>query len=177
MSLETGPQASDRVTLESQPIPQGNRTRKSVVVAASGIALMAASFTSCGFLGSSSSDTGDDYAAVCIDKSTQQRVEDGRCGTNYNSNVMASPFLWYFLGRSATRIPAIGQSVTGLGGTTTKPTSGRIGNGYPREGASITKNGFGNRAKSGGGSNSNSGGGSKSRSGGGSSGGGRSSGS
>lgn len=175
MTLDTDPQSSADVHRESQPLKQGDRTRKSAVVAATGIALMAASLTSCGFLGSS--DSGDDYAAVCIDKATQQRVEDGRCGTNYNSNVMASPFLWYFLGRSATRIPAIGQSVAGLGGTTTKPTSGKIGNGYPREGAAITKNGFGNRAKSGGGSNSNSGGGSKSRSGGGSSGGGRSSGS
>ena len=148
----------------SQPIRSGERrTRKSVLVAATGIALMAASLTAC------STQSGDDYAAVCIDQTTQQRVDDGRCGSNNNGALVAAPFLWYYMGRSASRIPAVGQTVTGLGGTTTKPASGKIGVGYPREGAAISKNGFGNRSKtfSGGGSGSNNGGGSRSRSGGG----------
>ena len=67
-------------------------------------ALMASSLTGC----SSSAD----YAAVCVDPETQERVEDDECDDDSDYNGTGSGFFWYYLGASS-RIPAIGQTATG----------------------------------------------------------------
>ena len=135
-------------------------SRKSAVVAVAGLALLTTGLTGCSFGAAE-----DDYAAVCIDETTQQRVDDGRC-RDVNGTSFVAPFLWYYIGRNASRLPAVGERV--MGGTMTRPTTGRIGLGYAREGGAITKGGFGSRAKSGsggglgGGSGGNRGGGGRS---------------
>lgn len=120
------------------------------MVAVAGLALLTTGITGCSFGAAE-----DDYAAVCIDETTQQRVDDGRCGDVGGTSFIA-PFLWYYIGRNATRLPAVGERVTG--GTMSRPSAGRIGSGYAREGGAITKGGFGSRAKSGGGLGGGSGG-------------------
>lgn len=56
----------------------------------------------------------DKDTAVCVDKEGK-RVEDGRCGTQAayhggGGGIGASPFLWYYLGRSSA-IPYYGDSI------------------------------------------------------------------
>ena len=53
--------------------------------------------------------------AVCVDHQGQ-RVPDDRCGQHYYGG--ASPFLWYYLGRSAA-VPYYGERVYGGGFTRT----------------------------------------------------------
>lgn len=54
-----------------------------------------------------------DYAAVCVDPQTDQRVDDAQCDDNGSQgNGASSAFLWYFLAANA-RVPALGGAVTG----------------------------------------------------------------
>lgn len=82
-------------------------------------------------------ETEPDYAAVCVDPDTQQRVDDDDCrGEHVHGG--GSAFAWYFLGR-ASRVPAIGTTVTG-GTFNGSSLSGRVQRGgLPAEGGSTVK--------------------------------------
>ncbi|MBA3800468.1 MAG: hypothetical protein H0X18_15515 [Geodermatophilaceae bacterium] len=67
-------------------------------------AIMAAGLTGC----SSSAD----YAAVCVDPQTEQRVDDDECDDDSDYPGSGSGFFWYFLGASS-RVPAVGGAVSG----------------------------------------------------------------
>ncbi|NPC41806.1 hypothetical protein [Nocardioides sp. zg-1230] len=102
-------------------------------------ALMASSLTGC----SSSAD----YAAVCVDPETQERVDDDQCDDDSDYNGGGSGFFWYYLG-ARTLIPAVGQTATGgtFRGSTLNGTVQR--GGLPTTGGSTvksatTKGGFG----------------------------------
>jgi hypothetical protein len=92
-----------------------------------------------------------DYAAVCVDPSTDQRVADDQCddtdGGSSAGGVGAGAFVWYYLAASRV-VPAIGAGVSG--GTFNR--SGLTGTvqrgGLPEKGGSTvksttTKGGFG----------------------------------
>ena len=102
-------------------------------------ALMASSLTGC----SSSAD----YAAVCVDPETQERVDDDQCDDDSDYNGGGSGFFWYYLGASS-RIPAVGQTTSGgtFSGSSLNGTVQR--GGLPSTGGSTvksatTKGGFG----------------------------------
>lgn len=102
-------------------------------------ALMASSLTGC----SSSAD----YAAVCVDPETQERVDDDQCDDDSDYNAGGTGFFWYYLG-ARTLIPAVGQTATGgtFRGSTLNGTVQR--GGLPTTGGSTvksatTKGGFG----------------------------------
>ena len=59
-----------------------------------------------------------EYAKVCQDQTTQERVEDSKCSEEGRHSGHAG---WYFL-PLVGRIPAIGQRLSG--GTTTAPRTG-----------------------------------------------------
>jgi hypothetical protein len=106
-------------------------------------ALMASSLTGC----SSSAD----YAAVCVDPETQERVDDDECDDDRDYNGTGSGFFWYYLGASS-RVPAIGQTTSG--GTFNGSTlNGRVDRGgLPTTGgstvkSSTTKGGFGGSSR------------------------------
>ncbi|MHA7286276.1 tRNA-dihydrouridine synthase [Arthrobacter sp. MDT3-44] len=93
----------------------------------------------------------EDYAQVCQDRTTQERVEDSKCSEAGRSS---GAFGWYFLpmiinnsGRS-TVIPRVGSRVSG--GITNIPSGATARSGFSSEGQSVTRGGFGNSAKSGG---------------------------
>jgi len=67
-------------------------------------AMMAAGLTGC----SSSAD----YAAVCVDPQTEQRVDDDECDDDSDYTGSGSGFFWYFLAASS-RVPAVGGAVSG----------------------------------------------------------------
>ena len=106
-------------------------------------ALMASSLTGC----SSSAD----YAAVCVDPETQERVEDDECDDDSDYNGGGSGFFWYYLGASS-RIPAVGQTTSGgtFRGSTLNGSVQR--GGLPSTGGSTvksatTKGGFGGSSR------------------------------
>ena len=106
-------------------------------------ALMASSLTGC----SSSAD----YAAVCVDPETQERVDDDQCDDDSDYNGGGSGFFWYYLGASS-RIPAVGQTTSGgtFSGSSLNGTVQR--GGLPSTGGSTvksatTKGGFGGSSR------------------------------
>jgi hypothetical protein len=106
-------------------------------------ALMASSLTGC----SSSAD----YAAVCVDPETQERVDDDQCDDDSDYNGGGTGFFWYYLG-ARTLIPAVGQTATGgtYRGSTLNGTVQR--GGLPTTGGSTvksatTKGGFGGSSR------------------------------
>jgi hypothetical protein len=67
-----------------------------------------------------------DYAAVCVDPDTQERVDDDECddaSTNGGSGI-GSAFVWYYLGANS-RVPGLGSRVSG-GTTSTSGLNGKI---------------------------------------------------
>lgn len=104
-------------------------------VSVSGV-LAATSLAACG-----SDDTnGDakDYHGVCVEESTQQRVDDDRCD---DGGRVGGGFGWLYYG-AGSRAPAVGEQVSG--GTTTPPKGASLTRGgVPGDGASISRGGFG----------------------------------
>ena len=106
-------------------------------------ALMASTLTGC----SSSAD----YAAVCVDPDTKERVADDQCDDDSDYNGGGSGFFWYYLGASS-RIPAVGQTTSGgtFSGSSLNGTVQR--GGLPTTGGSsvksaTTKGGFGGSSR------------------------------
>jgi hypothetical protein len=106
-------------------------------------ALMASSLTGC--------SSSPDYAAVCVDPETQERVDDDQCDDDSDYNGGGSGFFWYYLGASS-RIPAVGQTTSGgtFSGSTLNGTVQR--GGLPTTGGSTvksatTKGGFGGSSR------------------------------
>jgi hypothetical protein len=82
-----------------------------------------------------------DYAQVCKDRKTEQRVDDNNCSEAGRSGGY---YGWYFY-QSGSSVPAVGSRATGgvdsiPGGTTAK-------SGTPSKGGTVTRGGFGSSAK------------------------------
>jgi hypothetical protein len=93
--------------------------RRSATVALGVSALLAAGLAGCASDGSRGEDA--DYEAVCVDDSTQERIDDEHCddkATRYHGSGAAA---WYFLARGAV-LPRKGGRVTG--GTFREPGAG-----------------------------------------------------
>jgi hypothetical protein len=106
-------------------------------------ALMASSLTGCA--------SSADYAAVCVDPDTQERVADDQCDDDSDYNGVGTGFFWYYLGASS-RIPAIGQTTTG-GTFSSRSLNGTVQRGgLPTTGGSsvksaTTRGGFGGSSR------------------------------
>jgi hypothetical protein len=99
-------------------------------------AVMASSLTGCA--------TSADYAAVCVDPETQERVDDDQCDDDGGGGT---GFFWYYLAARSI-VPAVGQTATGgtFRGSSLNGTVQR--GGLPTTGGSTvksatTKGGFG----------------------------------
>ena len=123
--------------------PTARRRMRSASVSLGITAVMASSLTGCA--------TSADYAAVCVDPATEQRVDDDQCDDDSDYNGGGSGFFWYYLG-ARTLIPAVGQTATGgtFRGSTLNGTVQR--GGLPTTGGSTvksatTKGGFGGSSR------------------------------
>ena len=89
-----------------------------------------------------------DYAKVCKDAKTQQRVEDKNCESS--SGRSGGVYGWYFYSTgSKSRVPAVGQPLSG--GMTSIPSSSSAKSGVPSKGStSVSRGGFGGSVKGGG---------------------------
>ncbi len=124
--------------------------RRSLIVATSIAGLLAAGLTVAVVSHNNSTDEEDpDYAAVCADPSTGQRVDDSMCqasGAHYDSSgnyggVGTHPFFWYFVGRSSA-VPPIGGLMPSHA-TTTLPNNATIRSGFSSPGGVVQRGGFG----------------------------------
>jgi hypothetical protein len=95
-----------------------------------------------------------DYAQVCQDRTTQQRVEDEKCSEEGRSS---GHFGWYFFpmgskdSNTSRSIPGVGRTLTG--GATSIPSGATSKAGVPADGSSsVTRGGFGSSVKGGSGS-------------------------
>ena len=90
-----------------------------------------------------------DYAQVCEDRKTNQRVEDDKCSEAGRSS---GHYGWYFYGMgssgSTTRqtLPTVGAPLTG--GVTSIPQGATSKTGVPTKGSTtVARGGFGGSAK------------------------------
>ena len=63
-------------------------------------ALMASSLTGCA--------SSADYAAVCVDPDTQERVADDQCDDDSDYNGTGAGFFWYYLAARSV-VPGVGR--------------------------------------------------------------------
>jgi hypothetical protein len=89
-----------------------------------------------------------EYAAICTDPQTNERVDDDQCddsGDPDDYNGVGTGFFWFYLAtRSNAFVPAIGQRYNPSSGTYNGRTIARSGTslqrgGLPRSGASSVK--------------------------------------
>lgn len=90
----------------------------------------------------------EQYAELCIDQETKERVPEEKCedndGNHSGHSHGSSPFIWYWLGTqagnntynsggytSSSKLPGVGEKVAG--GSSTKPSSGVIYQNLPQE--------------------------------------------
>lgn len=98
-----------------------------------------------------------DYAQVCVDPETNQRVDDDRCDDDTHHSS-AAPIWWYMPISSGSygRMPAVGESVPNTA-LKSKPATGKTttiskaGGSYAKAG-SVARGGAGTGAKGGSGS-------------------------
>ncbi|MFS3127644.1 hypothetical protein ACLM5J_04490 [Nocardioides sp. Bht2] len=110
--------------------PATRRRMRSTSVAIGVTALMASGLTGCA--------SSADYAAVCVDPETQNRVDDDECDDDTEYNGTSTGFFWYYLG-SSQRVPAVGGQATG-GTWSGSSLSGDVQRGgLPKSGSSSVK--------------------------------------
>ena len=118
--------------------------RKSAAVVLGVTALLAPSLSAC------SGGDEPENQAVCVDRTTEERVPDEQCDPDDEANVgVGGIFFWYFLAtRAGGFFPGVGQRVGG--GTYTPPSGTYTRGGVPRTGGSVPRGGFGGGTRSGG---------------------------
>jgi hypothetical protein len=117
-----------------------HRRMRSASISLGITALMASSLTGCA--------SSADYAAVCVDPDTQERVADEQCDDDGGGGT---GFFWYYLAARSI-VPAVGQTATGgtFRGSSLNGTVQR--GGLPVTGGSTvksatTKGGFGGSSR------------------------------
>jgi len=118
-------------------------------------ALVAASLTGC------SNDEPADYAAICVNPQTQERVNDDDCDTDREYSGTGSGFFWFYMAtRAGGLVPPIGGRYAPTAGTynvsTVRNAQGRPASvqrgGLDTKGGdvgTITRGGFGSSTKGG----------------------------
>lgn len=90
-----------------------------------------------GVVGFAAVDNGSDQHGVCVDRATDQRVDDDEC----DDRSYGGGYGWYFI-PVGNRAPAVGQPISGQGSFTT-PTSGSFARGgVAADGGTVTRGGF-----------------------------------
>ena len=118
------------------------RRMRSATVALGVTALMATGLTGCA--------SEPDYAAVCVDPETEERVDDDQCDDDRDYTGVGAGFFWYYLGASS-RVPAIGAPVSGGtfrgAGLNNVQRGGLPAAGAPSVRSSVKSGGFGGSSR------------------------------
>jgi hypothetical protein len=119
--------------------------RRTAVVGLGVTALLAGTITAM----VASNNEEPDYAQVCFNDDTGERVDDTRCDNSSTDGRSSGIYAWYFYSRGAS-VPGIGQNRSGYPSyTRTVPTGARTSTGYSSKGGTVSRGGFGGSAKGG----------------------------
>ena len=117
--------------------------RRTVAVGLGVTALLAGTITA--IVASNEQDA--DYAQVCFNEETGERVEDTQC--NSSAGRGGAFYAWYFYARGAT-VPAVGQNRAAYPDfTRTVPPGAKASTGYSTKGGTVSRGGFGSSSKGG----------------------------
>jgi hypothetical protein len=117
--------------------------RRTVVVGLGVTALLAGTITAI----VASNEQDPDYAQVCFNEETGERVEDTQC--NSSAGRGAALYAWYFYARGAS-VPGIGQNRAVYPNfTRTVPQGAKTSTGYSSKGGTVSRGGFGSSSKGG----------------------------
>ena len=135
------PFARDR---EREAAARKKRSQRRTVVVGLGVtALLAGTITAI----VASNEQDPDYAQVCFNEETGERVEDTQC--NSSAGRGGALYAWYFYARGAS-VPGIGQNRTAYPNfTRTVPQGARTSTGYSTKGGTVSRGGFGSSSKGG----------------------------
>lgn len=117
--------------------------RRTVVVGLGVTALLAGTVTAV----VASNEDDPEYAQVCFNDETGERVEDTNCDSSAGRS--GGVYAWYFYSRGAS-VPSLGQNrSTAPDYTRTIPSGAKASAGYSSKGGTVSRGGFGSSAKSG----------------------------
>ena len=119
--------------------------RRTVVVGLGVTALLAGTITA---MVASNEDEAD-YAQVCFNDDTGERVEDTQCNNSSTDGRSSGIYAWYFYSRGAS-VPGVGQNRSGYPSySRTVPTGAKASTGYSPTGGTVSRGGFGGSSKGG----------------------------
>jgi hypothetical protein len=131
--------------LASAPARKRRSQRRTVVVALGVTALLAGTITAM----VASNDDDADYAQVCFNDDTGERVDDTQCGNSSTAGRSSGVYAWYFYSRGAS-VPGLGQNRTSYPSyTKTAPAGAKASTGYSSKGGTVSRGGFGSSSKGG----------------------------
>ncbi|TLM85825.1 Tat pathway signal protein [Pseudarthrobacter sp. NamE5] len=138
------PFARDRERQLDEAAARKKRSQRRTVVVGLGVtALLAGTITA--VVASNQDDP--EYAQVCFNDETGERVEDASCDSSAGRS--GGIYAWYFFSRGAY-VPPIGQNrSTAPNYTRTVPSGAKVATGYSTKGGTVSRGGFGTSAKSG----------------------------
>ena len=117
--------------------------RRTVVVGLGVTALLAGTITAI----VASNEQEPDYAQVCFNDETGERVEDTQC--NSTAGRGGGLYAWYFYPRGAG-VPGVGQNRSSYPNfTRTVPQGAKTSTGYSTKGGTVSRGGFGSSSKGG----------------------------
>ncbi|MFJ5954645.1 Tat pathway signal protein [Paenarthrobacter sp. NPDC092416] len=120
--------------------------RRTVVVGLGVTALLAGTITAV----VASNEAEADYAQVCFNEETGERVDDTQCNNSSSDGRSSAIYAWYFYSRGAS-VPAVGQNRSAYPSyTKTVPQGAKTSTGYSTKGGTVSRGGFGSSSKSGG---------------------------
>ncbi|WP_164205777.1 Tat pathway signal protein [[Micrococcus luteus] ATCC 49442] len=138
------PFARDRERQSHEAATRKKRSQRRTVVVGLGVtALLAGTITAI----VASNEDEPEYAQVCFNDETGERVEDTQC--NSSAGRGGALFAWYFYSRGAS-VPAVGQNRSAYPSyTSTIPSGAKASTGYSTKGGTVSRGGFGSSSKGG----------------------------
>ena len=138
------PFARDRERQAHDAAARKKRSQRRTVVVGLGVtALLAGTITA---VVASNQDEAD-YAQVCFNDETGERVEDTQC--NSSAGRSGALYAWYFYSRGAS-VPGVGQNRSSYPSyTSTIPSGAKASTGYSTKGGTVSRGGFGSSSKGG----------------------------
>ncbi|MGX1160039.1 hypothetical protein FBY31_1599 [Arthrobacter sp. SLBN-100] len=137
------PFARDREKQLNEAAARKKRSQRRTVVVGLGVtALLAGTITAV----VTSNQDDPEYAQVCFNDETGERVEDTKC--NSSAGRGGGLYAWYFFSRGAY-VPPLGQRPSAPNYTRTVPSGAKASTGYSTQGGTVSRGGFGTSAKSG----------------------------
>jgi hypothetical protein len=119
--------------------------RRTLVVGLGVTALLAGTITAV----VASNEEEPDYAQVCFNEESGERVEDTQCNNSSSEGRSSAIYAWYFFARGAS-VPGVGQNRANYPNyTKTAPAGAKTSTGYSTKGGTVSRGGFGGSSKGG----------------------------